>query len=91
VALVYGNRRPAQRLYGEELAALQSDIGLELSCIYGDVTVDLLRRCVDAQRHARSTWFACGPPAMLAALETHLAAIGVPPRRLVTERFRYGA
>lgn len=91
VALVYGNRRPAQRLYAEELAALQSDMGLELSYICGDITVELLGRCVDAQRHAHSTWFACGPPAMLAKLEAHLTATGVPPRRLVTERFRYGA
>lgn len=100
VRLVYGNRLAAQILYRDELAALERRLDFSVrhvlseppegwSGLAGEISPDLIGRCLDEFGAGDWLYFVCGPPAMMDAVEGALAARGVARRRIVSERFRY--
>jgi NAD(P)H-flavin reductase len=94
--LIYGNRHQGQILAGDELAAP----GVEVLHVLqqpppgwagetGVLTRDIVqRRCA---RAAQAGWLfvLCGPPPMMREVRAGLAALGVPARRIMEERFVY--
>jgi predicted ferric reductase len=98
--LLYGNRHAGQILAREELTGLARDLPLEVVHVLsepppgwdgatGMLSRDLVRaRCAGA---AAAGWLfvLCGPPAMLREARAGLAALGVPARRILEERFVY--
>ena len=95
--LLYGNRHAGQIVAAEELAAMS---GLETLHILqepppgwtgatGMVSRDLVReRCA---RAAEAGWLfvLCGPPPMMREVRAGLRSLGVPPHRILEERFVY--
>jgi predicted ferric reductase len=94
--LVYANRHQGQILAGEELPALGAEVVHVLqdpppgwTGEAGMVSRDFVtRRCAAA---AREGWLfvLCGPPPMMREVRAGLAALGVPARRILEERFVY--
>jgi predicted ferric reductase len=99
VHLIYGNRVPTQILHRDETLALRSVLRLRVSYVLaepppgwtgitGEPTPEVLRRLLDPlDRDAHH--FVCGPAVMMDGVEGTLAQLGVPPARIVTERFRF--
>jgi predicted ferric reductase len=94
--LVYGNRHEGQILAGDELPGLGAEVVHVLqdpppgwTGETGMVSRDFVtRRCAAA---AREGWLfvLCGPPPMMREVRAGLAALGVPARRILEERFVY--
>ncbi len=98
--LIYGNRHAGQILAGPELEAMAQDIALTTTHVLqepppgwtgatGMVGNDLIAsQCADP---AREGWLfvLCGPPPMMRAVRAGLRALGVPPGRILEERFTY--
>jgi predicted ferric reductase len=94
--LIYGNRHKGQILAADDLPAL----GVEVVHVLqhppagwagetGRLTRDIVkRRCA---RAAQAGWLfvLCGPPPMMREVRAGLAALGVPARRIMEERFVY--
>jgi predicted ferric reductase len=100
VHLVYGNRVETQIMYRSELEAAQDDLDLNVHLIVsepekdwqgpvGELTPDVLRMCLQDAINADYLYFVCGPTGMMTAVEEALAELGVPPARIVSERFKY--
>ena len=92
LALVYSNRSPEEFAYLDELRALAATHGLMLSLTLtgsaedwtharGRAGISHLAELVQPD----TTAFICGPPAMVSDVPAALAALGVPPDRIVTE------
>jgi NAD(P)H-flavin reductase len=99
VTLVYGNRIEDQILYRDELAAMGERLDFAVHLVLseppegwagkvGELTPGLLRDCLPPDA-AGTLYFVCGPVAMMDSVERSLEELGVPPRRIVTERFKY--
>lgn len=99
VTLVYGNRVASQILYREEIAALADRLGMSVHLVLseppagwegvtGELTPDVLARCLGTA-DPRALYFVCGPVAMMDSVEAALLRAGVPPGRIVSERFKY--
>jgi predicted ferric reductase len=94
--LIYGNRHAGQIVARDELAACGAEVVHVLqdpppgwAQEAGLVTRDLVRRrCAAA---ARDGWLfvLCGPPPMMREVRAGLAALGVPSRCVLEERFVY--
>lgn len=55
----------------------------------GDLTPDVLARCLDPLKGDDWLYFVCGPPVMINAVERALLDRGIPSSRIVEERFKY--
>jgi len=100
IKLVYGNRVAEQIVHGDELEAMAGELDLELIHVLGEPPpgwsgrTGVLDRTLLADLFAfpgARDWLyvACGPPPMIEAAEDALAALGVPHRRVVSEKFSY--
>lgn len=99
VHLVYGNRVETQILYRDEIEALTNRLDLRVDLVLseppadwtgrvGELTLQVLRTCL-ASPSPEAQYFVCGPVAMMDNVEASLIGMGVPPRRIVSERFKY--
>ncbi|MGF1594614.1 MAG: ferric reductase-like transmembrane domain-containing protein [Kiloniellaceae bacterium] len=101
--LVYGNRVAEQIACREELEALARDHGTRVvhalseppagwTGAVGMVDDALIREvfaAADAPDAADWLYVLCGPPAMMEGVEDCLIDLGVPARRILSERFSY--
>jgi predicted ferric reductase len=94
--LIYGNRHAGQIVAQNELDAIGAEVVHVLQAPppgwtgeAGMVTRDLVKRCCATA--ARQGWLfvLCGPPPMMREVRAGLAALGVPPGRILEERFVY--
>jgi len=98
ITLLYGNRHQGQIMAAAELAALAMRLRLDLHHILqepppgwtgfaGMMTPELIQ--AKATQAAREGWvfLLCGPGPMIRAAHQGLAALGVPRRRILEERF----
>jgi predicted ferric reductase len=99
ITLVYGNRVEEQILYREEIEAMCDGLDIEVHLVLseppegwtgkvGELSPDVLRGCLSADS-AGTLYFVCGPVPMMDSVEDTLAGLGVPARRIVSERFKY--
>ena len=101
IILLYGNRREDQIVYGEELQSLQSEGDFTVAHVLGEPPEGWsgATGMIDAEKikttfcghKGYETWayLLCGPPPMLDVTESALIEQGVPPSRIVSERFVY--
>lgn len=100
VTLIYANRTSAQIVFAEELERMADRPGARVIHTLtepakdwtgetGFVDRDLLTRAFEPQHFAAWVFVICGPPAMIMAVEAALGALGVPPDRILSERFQY--
>lgn len=100
VRLIYANRVESQILYRDEIAALQQDLDFEAILVLsepptgwtgevGQLTPEVVGRCL--ARFGDRPWlaFVCGPPAMMTSVARTLAERGLARERIICERFRY--
>lgn len=98
--LVYGNRVETQILYRDEIEALRSTLDFEVSYVLseppsgwagvvGELTPQVLGRCLAPFGIGDWTYFVCGPPPMMTSVEQALLARDVARERIVSERFKY--
>jgi ring-1,2-phenylacetyl-CoA epoxidase subunit PaaE len=100
VTLVYGNRRPADVIFADELAALAAahpdrftlchvlEEGAEAPALAGRLDAATVAAALDAAgADPDADHFVCGPTAAMPAVREALRARGVPPARLHEERF----
>jgi predicted ferric reductase len=98
ISLLYGNRHQGQIMAAAELAALTGRLRLDLHHVLqepppgwtdfaGMMTPALIQ--AEAKQAAREGWvfLLCGPGPMIRAAHQGLAALGVPRRRILEERF----
>jgi len=98
ITLLYGNRHQGQSMAAAELAALTGRLRLDLHHVLqepppgwtgfaGMMTPELIQ--AEATQAAREGWvfLLCGPGPMIRAAHQGLAALGVPRRRILEERF----
>ena len=99
VHIVYGNRVESQILYRDEIEALARRLDLRVDLVLseppagwtgkvGELTPQVLRTCL-ASPSPDALYLVCGPVAMMDGVEASLIGMGVPPRRIVSERFKY--
>jgi predicted ferric reductase len=99
VHLVYGNRVETQILYREEIEALASRLDLHIDLVVsepppdwtgriGELSPEVLRACLPSAT-PDALCLVCGPVAMMDSVEASLIDMGVPPGRIVSERFKY--
>jgi predicted ferric reductase len=100
--LVYGNRTEAQVVLRDEIDALARCLNLKIDYILSEPPPDWTGRHGQLDEATLSpllsageagadetAYFLCGPPPMVGAAERALAVLGVPPSRIVAERFDY--
>ena len=98
ITLLYGNRHQGQIMAAVELASLAGRLRLDLHHVLqepppgwtgfaGMVTPELIQ--AEAAQAAREGWvfLLCGPGPMIRAAHQGLAALGVPRRHILEERF----
>lgn len=99
ITLIYGNRLASQILYRDEIAALAERLDLTTHLVLseppegwegvaGELTPEVLARCLGTA-DPRALYFVCGPVGMMDSVEDTLVRVGVPPTRIVSERFKY--
>ncbi len=97
VALIYGNRVETQILYRDEIERMKDVLDLETHFVLsqpppgwqggvGELTPNVLATCLGAG-NAGAHYFVCGPAAMMDSVVRWLRKLGVPEKRIVTERF----
>jgi predicted ferric reductase len=100
--LVYGNRTEAQVVLRDEIDALASRLNLKIDYVlsepppdwagrHGQLDAATLSPLLSAGEAGadETAYLLCGPPPMVGAAERALAVLGVPPSRIVAERFDY--
>jgi predicted ferric reductase len=98
--VIYGNRVETQILHRDEIDALSPPLDLQVHYVLseppagwtgltGDLTAEILARCLDPLAGDDWFYFLCGPPAMIKAVDRALRARSVPLSRIIEERFRY--
>jgi predicted ferric reductase len=92
--LFFANKREDDVLFREELERLPVEtvhIIAEPSENWqgesGFLDLDMLDRHLPREGRARFAYFLCGPPPMMAAVEAHLAKLGIPEERIEQEIF----
>ncbi len=100
VKLVYGNRLAEQILYRSELDEMARDLRLDLHMVLseppsswdgpaGRLDEPVLAQLIDIEGAADWLYVVCGPAPMIDSIEGTLEALGVPMRRIVSEKFSY--
>lgn len=100
--IVYADRSAAQLAARAELEQLARAPGRELHLVLeeppadwaglrGRLDLENLKACLPRSGAAEWRYFVCGPPAMIDAVESSLAELGVPLARIAAERFVYGS
>ncbi len=101
IVLLYGNRRENQIVYGEELEGLQAEGHFTVAHVLSEPPEGWsgATGMIDAEKikatfcgrdgYENWTYLLCGPPPMLDVTESALIAQGIPPSRIVSERFVY--
>jgi predicted ferric reductase len=101
VILLYASRRWEDVIFRDQLEALEESMpNLRVVHVLGDppagwtgetgrIDAEIIGRHVPARHYDRFEFFICGSPAMLDAMENLLLSMGIPPRRLNTERFDF--
>lgn len=95
--LLYAAHDPTRAIYARDFELLQRQLALRIVYVYeepppgwegerGLVTRELLARHLPPM-HRHHQFFVCGPGPMMDAVERSLAALGVPPERVQSERF----
>jgi predicted ferric reductase len=98
--LIYGNRVETQILYEQEIEALKdtldfeayfvlSDPPAEWTGLVGELTPNVLDKCLKEIRGDDWLFFVCGPPPMMNSVERALIIRGVSRAKIVSERFKY--
>ena len=100
--LVYGNKRMASVMFNEALQDLKDRYPDRFTMLHilsrQSQEVDLLQGRIDAEKVKAITAtllpiasmdevFVCGPEAMIESVEATLIALGLPAKRLYSERF----
>jgi predicted ferric reductase len=100
VLLIYGNRKAAQILYAEEIEAMRRELNLTVHHVLAEpppdwtgATGQLDARVLEPllsfpDREAR-LYYVCGPAPMIRSVETALGELGIPVRRILSEKFSY--
>jgi predicted ferric reductase len=99
VDVIYGNRAETQIIARDELAALEARLDLRLHLVLsepppgwpdprGELTPEILAACLP-ERDRDALYLVCGPVPMMNAVERALLDLGIPPGRIVSERFTY--
>jgi predicted ferric reductase len=100
VRLLYGNRHEGQIVSREELEAIATEMDLQVRLVLaeppegwtggiGQLDKAEVEACFDMPDRARWVYFVCGPNPMMTSVDRSLRSIGIPPRNVVSERFRY--
>ncbi len=100
MTLLYGNRVTDQILHGDELNDMSRDLNLTVVHVISEPPDDwegpvgvmdeaLIRAHCDRPDKTDWLYVVCGPPPMIDATEDALVAIGIPERRVVSEKFAY--
>ncbi|MFT6774059.1 MAG: putative ferric reductase [Paracoccaceae bacterium] len=94
--LIYGNTRQSQITEGDEIASLGAEVIHVLQTPppgwtgrTGWVTPDLIRDLFASTDRRDALFVICGPTVMMLGVENALLALGVPPVRILLERFDY--
>ena len=99
VTLIYGNRIAGQILCPDEISAIAGRIELNTHLVLseppedwqgvtGELTPEVLARCLGTADPG-ALYFVCGPLGMMDSVEETLVRLGVPPARIISERFKY--
>jgi len=97
VLLIYSTNTEQELAYSDEIESLRERLDLETRFVLaepphdwqaeeGTITAELLERLLPKERFVRS-FFVCGPPAMMAAVERELLAHDVPRTHVHLEKF----
>jgi ferredoxin-NADP reductase len=98
--LIYGNRVVGQIMFSRELQDMRSDLDLEVIHVLsqppgewtgkvGHLDRAMLERCLPSSDRAQWLYVVCGPSAMIDSVEQSLGRLGIPLRRIVSEKFSY--
>lgn len=98
--IVYADRSAAQLAARAEIEQLARAPGRELHLVLeeppadwaglrGRLDLENLKACLPRSGAAEWRYFVCGPSAMIDAVESSLAELGVPLARIASERFVY--
>ena len=97
VVLFYAVHDEDRLICRGDIDRLQASLNLDVVLVFeapppgwsgeeGQITPDILRRHLPVQ-FRQYHYFVCGPPPMMDAVEAMLAALGVPPGSIESERF----
>ena len=100
IKLIYGNRVAEQILFRAELDEIARDLPLELHSVLsepppawdgpvGQLDAPVLRKLLDVEADVDWLYIVCGPAPMIDNVEDILEGLGVPMRRIVSEKFSY--
>jgi predicted ferric reductase len=98
--LIYGNRAASQIVFRDELAKMETAMDFRVHHVLseppyewsggtGVLDAAVINAWIDWPDPARWIYFVCGPTAMMDVVERALIARGVPPARIISERFKY--
>ena len=98
--LIYGNRVQEQILYADELEAISRERGTRIVHVLsqppegwtgavGMVDANLIRSVIEGAEMKDWVYILCGPPPMMEVVEDTLIELGVPARKILSERFNY--
>lgn len=100
IRLLYGNRIQDQIAFRQELEDMRADLDLQVHHVLseppdgwtgkvGQLDAAMLAECLPMADRAQWLYMVCGPAAMIDAVEHDLAALGIPLRQIVSEKFSY--
>ncbi len=100
VKLIYGNRVVEQIVYPQELDATSRRPGVEVFHVLGEPPADWsgavgqldhanLERLLRFPGRERWLYVVCGPGPMIDVVEASLGRLGIPLRRIISEKFSY--
>ena len=98
--LIYGNRVETQILFREDTEALKDAVDLKVHYVLsepptdwngavGELTPNILDKCLEEVRGNGWLFFVCGPPPMMDSVERALISRGISRNQIVSERFKY--
>lgn len=97
VLLFYGARNYESITFREELDSLQERMNLQIIYVLSDpqedwqgergfINAEILQRYLPEQ-YRRFVYFICGPEPLMNAMELALPRLGIPPEKVLSERF----
>jgi len=98
--LIYGNRVESQILFREETEELKDAVDFKVHYVLsepptgwtgtvGELTPDILDKCLEGFRDEDWLFFVCGPLPMMDSVERALMVHGISRTKIVSERFKY--